>query len=85
MSETVGMVISVFLSLLGVIFVVYIIWAGYNWMTAGGNEEKVTKAKTTLTRAVIGLIITISAYSIWFFIFMKLIYGSTGETATGPL
>ena len=73
MSKIIGNVISGFLSLLGLIFVVLIIWAGYNWMTASGNEEKVTKAKSILTRSIIGLIITLSAYAIWKFLFFRLL------------
>lgn len=69
-----GVAIKTFLGLLGIIFIVLIIWAGYNWMTASGNEEKVTKAKSTLYRAIIGLVITLSAYGIWRFIYFRLIY-----------
>src|SRR3989338_8173076 len=64
LSELVAVVIQAFLGLLGVIFLVLILYAGYNWMTAQGEEEKVTKAKDTLQRAVIGLIIIVSAYAI---------------------
>ncbi|MDD4271234.1 MAG: hypothetical protein PHF50_00315 [Patescibacteria group bacterium] len=64
----VGIGIQAFLSILGVIFLILIIYAGYGWMMARGEEEKVTKAKDTLTRAVIGLIITIGAYAISYWI-----------------
>jgi lysylphosphatidylglycerol synthetase-like protein (DUF2156 family) len=70
-SGIVGSIIKIGLSLLGVIFVVLIIYAGYNWMTASGDETKIEKAKETLWRAIIGLIITVSAYAIWAFIFFK--------------
>jgi len=72
-ASNLGLVIKAFLSLLGIIFIILIIWAGYNWMTAGGNEEKISKATNTITRAIIGLIITISSYAIWRFIYFKLI------------
>ena len=42
-------------------------------MTARGEEEKVEKAKDTITRAIIGLIIVVGAYAIWSFIFSNLI------------
>lgn len=71
-------VIQVFLGLLGIIFLVLIIYAGYNWMTAQGDEEKVTKAKDTIQRAIIGLIIIILAYSITFFVFSNLPEGDGG-------
>ncbi|MCU0679467.1 MAG: pilin [Planctomycetes bacterium] len=60
-----GQVITVLLSLLGIIFLVLIIYSGFTWMTAGGDEAKVTKAKTTIQRAVIGLIIIAGSYAIW--------------------
>ena len=40
-------VLTAFLSLLAIIFIALIILAGYNWMTAAGEEQKVTKAKET--------------------------------------
>lgn len=57
------------LALIGVIFLVLMIYAGYNWMIARGEEEKVEKAKDTITRAIIGLIIVVGAYAIWGFVF----------------
>jgi hypothetical protein len=71
-SSIVSIVIKAFLSLLGIVFIVLIIHAGYNWMTAGGDEAKVTKAKDEITRAIIGLIIIITAYSITYFVFKAL-------------
>lgn len=64
--------IQAFLGLLGIIFLILIIYAGYNWMIAQGEEEKVNKAKDTIQRAVIGLIIIISAYAITYFVFKNL-------------
>ena len=74
--------IKAFLGLLGIIFLVLIIYAGFLWMTAQGDEEKVTKAKDTITRAVIGLVIIILAYSITYFVFSNL-PGEGGNTS-GP-
>lgn len=61
---TVAHIIRVALEFLGIIFVVLTMYAGFLWMTAGGNEEKVTKAKSLLFQAVIGLAIILTAYSI---------------------
>ena len=66
--QTASGVVSIFLGLLGIIFIILIIYAGYNWMTAAGNEEKVKKAQETLKQAIIGLIIVVSAYAISFFV-----------------
>jgi hypothetical protein len=72
----IGSIISVALGLLGVIFVILMIYAGFLWMTAGGNEETVKKAKKWLANAVIGLIIVLAAYAISTFVIQSII-GST--------
>jgi hypothetical protein len=60
----VGRVIQSVLSLVGVVFLVLLIYAGFRWMTAGGNKDAISEAKGMLTNAVIGLIIVLAAYSI---------------------
>ena len=72
-STVVGSVINVALSFLGIIFIILIIYSGYTWMTASGNEEQVKKSTKIITRAIIGLIITLSSWAIWFFVFQNLI------------
>ena len=73
-SNIAGAVIQAALALIGVIFLALMLYAGYHWMTARGEEEKVEKAKDTITRAIIGLIIVVGAYAIWIFILNQLIY-----------
>jgi hypothetical protein len=82
MYEIIANLISAFLGLLGVIFIILIILAGYWWMTASGDEQKLTKAKDTIYRAIIGLIITAAAYAITGFVF-KNIGGGGGPTGAG--
>jgi hypothetical protein len=76
LASIIGTVIQVFLGLLGVLFLVYMLYAGYNWMIAQGDEEKVTKAKETIQRAIIGLIIIIAAYAISYWVFGSLVTGT---------
>ncbi len=67
-AEILGLVVSGFLSLLGIIFIGEIIYAGYNWMTARGEEQKIEKAHDTIRRAIIGLVVIVGAYAIWAFV-----------------
>lgn len=60
----VAQIIRAALSLFGMVFFVLMIYAGYLWMTAGGNDEQVTKAKSLLFQATIGAAIIFAAYSI---------------------
>lgn len=70
-SIIVGTVIQALLGIIGVVFLVLMLYAGFNWMIARGEEEKVEKAKDTITRALIGLIIVVGAYAIWAYIFAR--------------
>lgn len=75
--DLVGSLINVALGLLGLVFIILIIVAGFNWMTAAGEEEKIKKAGSTIRAAVIGLLIVISAFAIWTFISTQLIAGGS--------
>ncbi len=64
----IGTVINVFFSILGIIFLLLVLYAGFLWMTAAGNPDSVDKAKRVLIQAVVGLVITLSAFAITTFI-----------------
>jgi len=64
----IGRIINIFLGFLGIIFLVLMLYAGYMWMTAAGDPEKVKKAQLTIRNAIIGLVIIASAWAITSFI-----------------
>ena len=59
-----GQIINVALSLVGIIFLALMVYAGYLWMTARGEESQIETAKKIVSSAIIGLILTMSAYAI---------------------
>ena len=59
--EGVMNVVNVLLGFLGIIAIIIILYGGFVWMTAGGNEEKVGQANRSLLYAAIGLLIAILA------------------------
>jgi hypothetical protein len=69
----VGTVVKAFLGMLGIIFIILMVYAGYNWMIAHGDEQKVDKAKDTIREAIIGLVVTVGAYAIWNFVILRII------------
>jgi len=83
LGAVVATIIKGFLGLLGVIFIILIVIAGYNWMTAAGDEEKIKKATSTIRSAIIGLLIIIAAYSITYFVFQNLPGAGSGYTPPG--
>jgi TRAP-type C4-dicarboxylate transport system permease small subunit len=73
MTILIGKIINVVVSLLGLIAVVLIIIGGFQWMTSGGEEEKIMKAKQLMINGIIGLVIIVLAYAIATFIIGKLV------------
>ena|SRR3989344_761336 len=62
--QVIAGIIQIFLGLLGIIFLLLIIWSGFRWMTSGGNEKTIEEAKGTLRNAAIGLTIVLAGYAI---------------------
>lgn len=75
----ISMIIKGALSLLALIFLIIMVFSGYRWMTASGNEESVTKSKDAIKRAIIGLVIIMMAYAITYFIFQKLPFSGSSS------
>jgi len=65
-------VIQYILGFLGIIFFILILMGGFEWMFAGGNEERVTKAQKRIRMAINGLIIVLAAYALTYLIFSML-------------
>lgn len=57
-------VITIVISFAGIIFLAFLVFAGYQWMTAGGNEEQLEKAQSRIKNAIIGLIVIVFAFMI---------------------
>jgi len=71
--QILGRIMYFVLGILGVIFLGIAIFAGIQWMTAGGNEEKASLAITLISRATIGLIIIIAAFLLTNYVILKAI------------
>jgi hypothetical protein len=82
LKSIIASIINIVFGFLGILAVILIIYAGYLWLTAGGNSEQVEQAKKILQGAVIGLAIILSAWGIAAFIIRQL-SDATG-TSGGP-
>jgi len=65
---TINNIITAVLGLVGIIALGVILYGGFRWMTAAGNEEAVGEAKKIITAGVIGLIIVIVAWAVVSFV-----------------
>ena len=64
----VAQIIRVFISVVGLLFLLYAVYAGYMIMSSAGEEEKVRKGKSTLRTAIIGIFVVLSSYGILYLV-----------------
>ncbi len=77
-TQQVGGIIRIILATVGTVFVVVLVYAGYLWLTAGGNDTQLAKAKSLMINGVIGLAITLAAYLISDYVFIRLVASTVG-------
>ncbi len=75
--------IQVILGTLGVVFLAYLVYAGYLILLSGGSEEKITQGKKVIWQAVLGVAITITAFSISIFVVRYLRQATISEAPSG--
>lgn len=61
-------IIRIILGFLGIVAVVIVLFGGFKWMTAGGNDDKVSEAKQLIIQGIIGMVIIFSAFAIASFV-----------------
>lgn len=60
----VGRIIRALLGLSGTLALLMFVWGGFQWITSGGEKEKIDKGKRTLTWAAIGLFFIFISYTV---------------------
>jgi uncharacterized membrane protein YwzB len=81
--QIIGRIIKYLLQFTGIVFFVLMIYAGFTWMTASGDEKKVKEAKGTITAAVIGIVVIAMAYALTSFILTN-VSGANDTTTQAP-
>jgi type IV secretory pathway VirB2 component (pilin) len=56
--------IKSFLQFVTIIAVVYVLWAGFQILTAGGDEEKVKTGRKIVIQVIIGIVVMWLAYAV---------------------
>jgi magnesium-transporting ATPase (P-type) len=49
----------------GFFVLVYLFWGAFDWITSGGEKEKIAKAQQKITGAVIGLLLIFAVLTVW--------------------
>jgi len=72
-------IINIVLGFLGIIAVVIVLAAGFQWMTAGGEEEKVKEAQQRLIQGAIGLVLIVAAWMIAYYVIDQVVGAVQGR------
>ncbi|KKW44755.1 MAG: hypothetical protein UY95_C0019G0011 [Parcubacteria group bacterium GW2011_GWA2_56_7] len=69
----VGNLLSAVLGLLGIAFLIFLIWGGILWLTAAGDKTKIEKAQRTIINSALAVVVIVAAYAISTFVVERLI------------
>jgi len=69
---TIMLIINILMGFLGIIAVIIVLYGGFKWMTAQGNEEQVSEAKKMIIAGIVGLAVIFAAYAIASFVVQQL-------------
>ena len=70
--NTIQKIVSIFLSLIGIVFILIMLYAGVRWLTSRGKEELIEKSKTAMEAALTGLVLVLISYGLTKFVFSML-------------
>jgi len=62
--ERINKIVRWIVTLLVVFSAIFIVMAGFNYVTSGGDEDKISKAKTQLLYGLVGVGIAVLAYAL---------------------
>lgn len=57
LANFIGFGIQMFILFAGMSLIFYLLWGAFDWIASGGEKEKIAKAQSKITNAVIGIIL----------------------------
>jgi hypothetical protein len=60
----IGYIINAVLGIVGSVALIMFVYGGIVWMTAGGNEQSITKGRNILMWAAVGIVVIFSSYAL---------------------
>lgn len=56
-AKLLGTFVSLFITASGLILLIYMLWGAFDWIVSGGDKERVAKAQSKITNALIGMLV----------------------------
>lgn len=60
-----GVALQVILLIAALLLLTYLLWGALDWITSGGEKEKILKAQNKIVNAVIGMIFVIAVFTVF--------------------
>jgi hypothetical protein len=76
--ETIQNVIAIGIAIGFIMATLALMYAGFVWMTSGGNSERRSKGKTMIMNVIVGIVVILAAWLVVDFV-MKTLYDESGE------
>lgn len=57
LGKFIGFGIQMFILVAGLFMLVYLLWGAFDWISSSGEKEKITKAQSKITNALIGILL----------------------------
>lgn len=70
-TSVVGTIVNTALTLVGLIFFILMVYAGYLWLASRGEDSEIEKAQKIIVASIIGLVVVMSAYAITYLVTAK--------------
>lgn len=74
--------VGVLIMIAGLLLILYFVWAGLRWMTAGGDKAALTEARGRLNNALVGFLIVLAAWALYTLV--RYMLGLDAGGPTGP-
>lgn len=75
--DIIGNIVNALFAMVAVVFLAFTVLGGVMWIMAGGNEEKVLKAKKFIIGGIDGMIIVFLSYAMVYFVLRALEQGAS--------
>jgi len=72
-------IINILLLVAGVVAFLFLLWGGFQYLTAGSNEDQATNGRKIIINAIIGIVIIFLSYSIVSFVIRQLASGGNSN------
>lgn len=65
LGKFIGFGINMFILIAGMFLILYLLWGAFDWIASSGEKEKIAKAQSKITNAVIGIVLVFVVLTIF--------------------